>query len=582
MNKPLLPKRGESTALTVQALALLALVTMIAWPSAYCADSVTNRETSTPALGSETIIARPSLAPLPPMGWNSWNCLTEHPTEKAVREMADAMVSSGMKDAGYQYIVVDDFWEQGRVSKPERPVAERPGRDAQGVLLADTVRFPSGIKALADYVHSKGLRFGIYTSPGDSTCGCNTGSRGHLDTDLSTFAQWGVDFIKLDMCGDSEKPEDVLAEWRAGINRLSRPMVLSVNVSSDFALTRRYADMWRTTSDLMTAFRYRPGQFRKQECICSVIDQQIGLEQYSGPGHWNDPDMLRVGNRGLTSDECRAQFGMWAILAAPLLAGNDLRTMTPEVRDILINREVLAVDQDPAGRQGWLILQMDKDLQVWLRPLVDQTQIAVALLNRGPVAKTNELSLPTLGIHGDAFIRDLFAHQDLGLQRGSSTVTVPSHGIRLFKVSSFEVLTPPPAYVPPALDFSHGPVRIEMEDDTRVCFYGGSATNALPNFSGESYVTGVKSGTRLRFRLNLPIAHAGNYTCSIRYQNLGKDSYSCKLDSHSLDFTPTHEGEWKAAQATIQLKAGMNHIQLLCIRPDQSQIAVDCLDLQRH
>ena len=230
-------------------------------------------------------------------------------------------------------------------------------------------------------------------------------------------------------------------------------MVLSVNVSSDFALTRRYADMWRTTTDLMTSFRYAPGQFRKQESICSVIDQQIGLERYSGPGHWNDPDMLRVGNRGLTLDECRAHFGMWAIFAAPLLAGNDLRTMTPEVRDILINREVVAVDQDPAGRQGYLVQQPEKDLQVWVRPLVDPTQIAVALLNRGPVAKTYELSLATLGIHGDAFFRDLFAHQDLGLQHGSLTVTVPCHGIRLFKVFTFEVLTPPPAYVPPALDF---------------------------------------------------------------------------------------------------------------------------------
>ena len=147
---------------------------IMAWPSAYCADSVTNRETSTPALAGPTIIARPSMALLPPMDWNSWNCLTEHVIEKAVREMADAMVSGDMKDAGYQYIVVDDFWEQGRVSKPERKVEERPGGDAQGILLADPVRFPSEIKALADYVHSKGLKFGIYTSPGDSTCGASS------------------------------------------------------------------------------------------------------------------------------------------------------------------------------------------------------------------------------------------------------------------------------------------------------------------------------------------------------------------------------------------------------------------------
>ncbi len=174
MNKPPLPKCGEGTALTVPALALFGLVAMMAWPSACCGDSVTN--TATSALATEAVLPRPSLAPLPPMGWNSWNCLTEHPTEKAVREMADAMVSSGMKDAGYQYIVVDDYWEQGRVSKPERKVEERSGCDTKGILLADPVRFPSGIKALADYVHSKGLKFGIYTSPSESTCGCNTAS----------------------------------------------------------------------------------------------------------------------------------------------------------------------------------------------------------------------------------------------------------------------------------------------------------------------------------------------------------------------------------------------------------------------
>ena len=557
-----------------------ALAAAVGLPSRSFAGSVVEAETATASVAGKTIITRPSLAPLPPMGWNSWNCLTEHPTEKAVREMADAMVSSGMKDAGYQYIVVDDFWEQGRVSKPERKVEERPGRNANGILLADPIRFPSGIKALADYVHGKGLKFGIYTSPGESTCGCNTASYGHIEKDLETFAEWGVDFIKLDMCGDAEKPEGVLAEWRAGINRLDRPMVFSSSgIGSDYAQSARYADMWRTTTDLMTAFRYVPGQFRKQESICSVIDQQIGLERYSGPGHWNDPDMLRVGNRGLTLDECRAHFGMWAIFAAPLLAGNDLRTMTPEVRDILINREVVAVDQDSAGRQGYLVQQPEKDLQVWVRPLVDPTQIAVALLNRGSVAKTNELSLSALGIHGVAFGRDLFAHQDLGLQTNGLAITVPAHGIRLLKLFTFEFLTPPPAYVFPSLDFSQGPVRIEAEDDARVCFYKGYATNALANFSGESYVTGV-NGYSLRMRFNLPIAQTGSYICTFRYQNTGKEAILGKFNGPSVNFAPTSEGKWQTASVALPLKAGMNHIQIYCSGLEQGDLAVDCLDLQ--
>ena len=507
--------------------------------------------------------------------------MVTNPTEKAVREIADVMVSSGLKEAGYQYVVVDDFWEQGRVFKPERKVEGRPGRDANGILLADPMRFPSGIKALADYVHSKGLKFGIYTSPGVSTCGCNTGSYGHIDTDLNTFAEWGVDFIKLDMCGHTEKPEQVLKEWREGISRLNRPMVLSVNIPADFAETRRYADMWRTTADLMTSFRYAPGQFRKQESICSVIDQQIGLECYSGPGHWNDPDMLRVSNRGLTLDECRAHFGMWAVFAAPLLAGSDLRTMTPEVRDILINREVIAIDQDPAGHQGYLVQQPEKDLQVWVRPLVDPTQIAVALLNRGKIAKTNELSLAAIGIHGPAFCRDLFAHQDLGLQANSFAITVPAHGIRFFKLSTFEFLTPPPAYVFPPLDFSQGTVRIEAEDDLRVCFYYGYATNALPNFSGESYVTGV-NGYRLRMRFNLPIAKAGTYLGSFRYQNTGKEAMSGKINGSSVNFAPTRNGEWQTANVALPLKAGMNHVQLNCDGSEQSKLTIDCLDLQHQ
>ena len=486
-----------------------------------------------------------------------------------------------MKNAGYQYIVVDDFWEYGRVSKPGRPVEERPGRDAQDILLADPVRFPSGIKALADYVHSKGLKFGLYTSPGDSTCGCNTGSYGHLNTDLKTFAEWGVDFIKLDMCGHNEKPEDVLAQWRAGINRLNRPMVFSSSgISHDFAVSRRYADMWRTTTDLMSVFWYRPEQFRDQECICSVIDQQIGLEKYGGNGHWNDPDMLQIGNKGLTLDESCAQFGMWAILAAPLIAGNDLRAMTPEIRDVLVNREVLSIDQDPAGCQGSLILQPENDLQVWVKPLVDRSQIAVALLNRGQSATTNELSLASLGIHGDAFFRDLFTHQDLGLQRGSLTVTVPSHGIRLFRVSTFEVLTTPPAYIPPALDFSSGSVRIEAEDATRVCFYKGYATNALPHFSGDGYVLDAKGMAGFRLRFNLPVAEAGNYSCSIRYQNLGKDSVSVKLANMEFSFVPTHGGEWQTVQMPLPLKSGMNLVTLSVERTEQNKVSIDCLEFQ--
>jgi len=553
-------------------------VCLLSLPPAYAADD--DRETGKSVLSFAALSNRPLAAPLPPLGWNTWDSFARNIDEKTVREMADAMVSSGMKDAGYEYIVIDDYWENGRVPRTGSGEDPRAGRDSQGRLLADASRFPDGMKALADYVHSKGLKFGIYTSPGDSTCGCNTASFGSEETDIKTFAEWGVDFLKLDGCGTPEKAEVVLARWRALIDGLDRPMVLSVNISRDFALTRRYAEMWRTTTDLMPVFEYSPGQLHLGESICSVIDHQVGLEGYSGGGHWNDPDMLQVGNGGLTLEQNRAHFGMWAILGAPLIAGNDLRSMTTEIRDILINPEVLAIDQDPAGREGYLVLRPTNKLQVWVKPLQKCDQMAIALFNPSSAPVTYDLPLTRLGVRGDAFIRDVFAHQDLGLKRGEFAITVPAGGAKLFKVSTHEFLTPPVAYVVPPLDFSKGPVRIEAEDESAVCFYSGYTTNGLSEFSGEGYVQGAKSWQWFSLMFDVSIAKAGNYLCSFRYQNPGPGLLEYKFNGIPVALESTKPGEWKVATVAFFLKAQMNRLRLGSPNQDKNEVAIDYCEIR--
>ncbi|NJN25156.1 MAG: glycoside hydrolase family 27 protein [Cyclobacteriaceae bacterium] len=296
------------------------------------------------------------LTPTPPMGWNAWNCFNWEIDEVKIREIADAMVSRGMKDAGYEYVVIDDQWHKGRIAgspyEYSRHPADITGRDAQGRLLVDEQKFPSGIKALADYVHSKGLKFGIYTAPGRKTCTYCPGSEGYEEIDIQTFADWGVDFIKLDWCEwVTEDYKTLLQKWRRLLDESERPMVLSVNFhrGDDFSEHRKAANMYRTTTDILKLWSFEPGEFRVQASVLDIIDRQEGLEEYHGNGAWCDPDMLQVGNEPLSYEENKSHFSMWAIFGAPLIAGNDLRTMSYKTRDILTNREVIAIAQDRPG-----------------------------------------------------------------------------------------------------------------------------------------------------------------------------------------------------------------------------------------
>ena len=383
------------------------------------------------------------LALTPPMGWDSWNHFACHVSERDIRGITDSLVSSGMRDAGYQYVIVDDCWQGPR--------------DAAGALTADPKSFPSGIKALADYVHSKGLKFGIYADAGDRTCAGRTGSRDHEQQDAKTFAAWGVDYVKYDWCtAQGSFPPDAYKAMGDALDESGRPMLFAIcewGVSRPWDWAPSVGNLWRTAGDIgdcftcvgrppgpwlampQLDFKGPPPSFvgRMGLGVLQVLQLQAGLGFAAGPGHWNDPDMLEVGNGGMTEEEDRTQFSMWAMLAAPLIAGNDLTGMTNATKAILTNREVIAVDQDRAGVEGERLRYTD-DEEVWARPLADGAR-AVALLNRSDQARVISIDWQRLGLAAGAEkVRDLWRGHDLGSFAGSFSANVPPHGAALIRV----------------------------------------------------------------------------------------------------------------------------------------------------
>jgi alpha-galactosidase len=355
------------------------------------------------------------LARTPPMGWNSWNHFACNVNEQTIRETADAMVATGMRDAGYRYVVIDDCWQVAR--------------DANGVLVADPQRFPHGIKALADYIHSKGLLFGIYTDAGTNTCQGRPGTLGHEDQDARTFAAWRVDYVKEDWChAQNLDAPTQYATFRDALARTGRPIVLSIcewgsNQPWDWA--PRVGNLWRTTDDIEDTW----------SSMLDNLDQSAQHATAAGPGTWNDPDMLEVGNGGMTDEEYRAHFSLWAIMAAPLIAGNDLRQMSATTIATLTNREVIAVDQDSLGAQGILVWERPPELQVWAKPLHDGSR-AIALLNRSSAPARITAYFSRAGLRSDsAQVRDLWSHQDLGRFGRQFETTVPSHGVVLVRAT---------------------------------------------------------------------------------------------------------------------------------------------------
>jgi alpha-galactosidase len=350
----------------------------------------------------------------PPMGWNSWNKFASRVDDASVRGMADAMVSSGMKDAGYIYINIDDTWE-----------AER---DAQGNIRSNK-KFPD-MKALADYVHSKGLKIGIYSSPGPNTCAGYEGSYGHEEQDARTYAAWGIDYLKYDWCGarniyKDQEMQAVYQKMGDALLATGRPIVYSLCQYGRADVWKWGADaggnLWRTTGDIKDNW----------DSMTKIGFAQDELAPYAKPGHWNDPDMLEIGNGGMNENEYKTHMTLWSILAAPLIAGNDLREMSKSIHDILTNGDVIAIDQDKAGHQGRRASK-NGDQEIWVRPLSGGAH-AVALFNRGGADAEMTVKWADLKLK-PAHARDLWAHQDVKLAGAEYKATVPSHGVVLLRV----------------------------------------------------------------------------------------------------------------------------------------------------
>jgi len=359
------------------------------------------------------------LAKTPPMGWNSWNKFAGRVDDQTVRTIADAMSTNGMKEAGYTYINIDDIWE-----------AEK--RDAQGNITTNK-KFPD-MKALADYVHGKGLKLGIYSSPGPNTCAGYEGSYGHEEQDAKTYASWGIDYLKYDWCGarnlyTDQEMQAVYQKMGDALRASGRPIVYSLCQYGRNDVWKWGPDvagnLWRTTGDIRDTW----------DSMTNIGFNQDQLAAFAAPGHWNDPDMLEIGNGGMTDTEYRTHMSLWSMLAAPLIAGNDLRDMTPAIHDILTNKEVIAIDQDPAGKQATRISKSG-DQEVWARPL-SGGDYAVALFNRAKEEAKMSVKWSEAGIKGNPRkARDLWSHSEVKINGADYSVQVPGHGVVLLRVSA--------------------------------------------------------------------------------------------------------------------------------------------------
>ena len=388
--------------------------------------------------------AAPARAATPPMGWNDWNSFRCGITEQAVRETADALVRTGLRDAGYRYVNVDDCWAAG-------------SRDPEGHLQADPLTFPSGMAALAGYVHARGLRFGIYTAAGDKTCEGRPASGGHYEQDARDFAAWGVDYVKLDWCGAQGDPYQLTTRFRAALDATGRSFVLGVSRHGNpWTWPSHPADLWRTSADIDDQW---PSMLRNAE-------EEAGLSSRAGRGvGWNDPDMLQVGNGGMSADEYRAHLSLWSVLAAPLLLGNDVRTADRATLDLLGNREVIAVDQDPLGTPGDR-LSGDGDREVWTRRLANG-DVAVALFNRGSTSTEIRTDARSAGLPFSPgyVLRDLWQHTETSTVGGISA-EVPPHGVVLYRVSARPQWTAPQVTLSTDTGFVAGqPVTVSVRNE---------------------------------------------------------------------------------------------------------------------
>lgn len=422
MNRPF-RRRRLATALTA-ALLLTSAALGLQAPAAHALDN--------------------GVARTPPMGWNSWNTFGCNINETLIRQHADAIVSSGMRELGYQYVVVDDCWFN-------------PNRDSAGNLQGDPTRFPSGMKALGDYLHNRGLKFGIYQVPLDKTCAQYfgsypgaTGSQGHEAQDARQFAAWGVDFLKYDWCsptGTIDQQVATFAKMRDALAATGRPIVYSINPNSIHAKTgplRNWGDvanMWRTTEDITNA--WDTGQTNGYPMgIQNIVNVTVPLASYARPGGFNDPDMMEVGRGGMTDTEMRSHFALWAVMASPLIAGNDLRSMSSATQAILKNANLIAINQDSLGLQATQVSH-DGTRRVLAKRLANG-DVAVALFNQGSSTTTVSTTAAAVGKSGTSFtLLDAWTNATSSTS-GTISASVPAHGTVVYRVSGGGT-TPPPS-----------------------------------------------------------------------------------------------------------------------------------------
>jgi len=361
------------------------------------------------------IVPYNGLAKTPPMGWNSWNCFGEDVNESDIRAAADALVSSGMRDAGYIYLNIDGTWEGSR--------------DGRGKLVPN--KEFGDMRALAKYVHSKGLKIGIYSSPGPYDCAGYPTSYGHEREDAKDFAEWGIDYLKYDWCSAEKIYQDdqiraVYQKMGDALESAGRPVVYSLCEYGREEVEKWGADvggnLWRTTDDIRDSW----------DSMIANVEKQAAFAPYAGPGHWNDPDMLEIGNGGMTGDEYRTQMSLWSLVAAPLLAGNDLKKMSEETKAILLNKEVIAIDQDPLGKQA--APDRKGDLETWIKALADGGA-AVGVVNLGSSTRTVAIRASDLQLAGAmTHARNLWAHDEVQFVGGMYSAPVSPHATLLLRV----------------------------------------------------------------------------------------------------------------------------------------------------
>jgi alpha-galactosidase len=424
----------------IQSMTSALLVLMVLFGINGCVNKPSDQDAAQQA---EQSAGDDQLALTPPMGWNSWNAVGENISEQVVREAADAMVSTGLKDAGYTYVVIDDYWHGGRDS-------------VTGLLYPDPKKFPSGIKALADYVHGKGLKFGIYSDAGTQTCGEMPGSYGYEEKDAQLFADWGIDYLKYDYCFCPDYAS-LNNDYRSAIERYrkmgdalkatGRPIVYSIcewGPRSPWLWGKEVGGhLWRTSYDVHDMWD-SPRNEMSPIGILASIDVMTNLGQFSGPGGWNDPDMLVVGlnntgnvrGGGCNDIEYRSQMSMWCMFSAPLMIGCDIRNMNESTTSILLNKDILAIDQDPLGKQGFRVMR-DACLEAWQKPL-SGNRVAIAYLNRNSVDMTLSARWEDLELDPDARydVYDVWEHKSVKHPAGSLSAKLKPHECQVF------ILTP--------------------------------------------------------------------------------------------------------------------------------------------